>query len=191
MSNGQLGVLRGYLANADQVRAQGVEVDFSVRPSERFTAYVSGAYTDAKYVKFVDAPCPPELAGGTAATGDRVPGAGRRSRLAEPGELRRLGPGPAGRVEMGVLLGRGSQRSRSRCSARTARPISALTATIARKFSSNPSASIYSWIDGYALTNFRLGFRADNGLEHLRAGCATPSTWTISSSSTSARATPA
>ena len=27
-----------------------------------------------------------------------------------------------------------------------------------------PSPSIYTWIDGYALTNFRAGFRADNGL---------------------------
>ena len=32
------------------------------------------------------------------------------------------------------------------------------------EFSSNPSPSIYTWIDGYALPNFRLGFRADNGL---------------------------
>ena len=32
------------------------------------------------------------------------------------------------------------------------------------KFSSNPSPSIYTWIDGYALTNFRAGFRGDNGL---------------------------
>jgi iron complex outermembrane receptor protein len=32
------------------------------------------------------------------------------------------------------------------------------------EFSSNPSPSIYTWIDGYALTSFRVGFRADNGL---------------------------
>ena len=32
------------------------------------------------------------------------------------------------------------------------------------EFSSNPSPSIYTWIDGYALTSFRAGFRADNGL---------------------------
>ena len=30
-------------------------------------------------------------------------------------------------------------------------------------FSSNPSPSIYTWIDGYALANFRIGFRGDNG----------------------------
>ena len=27
------------------------------------------------------------------------------------------------------------------------------------RFSSNPSPSIYTWIDGYSLSNFRLGFR--------------------------------
>ncbi|MGG2305134.1 hypothetical protein ACE4Z6_27305, partial [Salmonella enterica] len=32
-------------------------------------------------------------------------------------------------------------------------------------FSSNPSPSAYTWVDGYALTNFRAGFRAGNGLD--------------------------
>ncbi|HWT11890.1 MAG TPA: TonB-dependent receptor, partial [Allosphingosinicella sp.] len=31
------------------------------------------------------------------------------------------------------------------------------------KFSSNPSRSAYTDVAGYALANFRLGFRADNG----------------------------
>src|SRR3546814_9840430 len=54
--------------------------DLSVRPSERFRAYANGAYTDAKYESFVDAPCPPELSGGTASapncdiSGQRLPG---------------------------------------------------------------------------------------------------------------------
>src|SRR5690606_27321066 len=62
--NGQTGVLRGYLANADAVRTQGVEWDFTVRPSERFSTYFGGAWTDATYRRFTDAPCPPELSGG-------------------------------------------------------------------------------------------------------------------------------
>jgi iron complex outermembrane receptor protein len=74
VTNGQFGVLRGYLANADNVRTQGFELDFSVRPSARFNAYFNGAYTDAKYVKFTDAPCPPELAGGGAGTPAGAPG---------------------------------------------------------------------------------------------------------------------
>ncbi|MGH6787972.1 MAG: TonB-dependent receptor, partial [Novosphingobium sp.] len=31
-------------------------------------------------------------------------------------------------------------------------------------FSSNPTPSAYTWVDGYALSNFRLGFRTDGGL---------------------------
>ena len=33
------------------------------------------------------------------------------------------------------------------------------------KFSSNPSPSAYTWIDGYALTNLRIGFRTPQGLD--------------------------
>ncbi|MFM9937780.1 MAG: TonB-dependent receptor, partial [Novosphingobium sp.] len=66
VSNYAVGALRGYLANADKARTQGVEVDASFRPSERFNIYGNGAYTDAKYVKFTNAPCPPELSGGKA-----------------------------------------------------------------------------------------------------------------------------
>lgn len=163
VTNGQFGVLRGFLANAERVRTQGFELDFSVRPSERFTAYANGAYTDAKYVTFVDAPCPPELAGGTVAdaanpagpagvpgsrspencdvSGQRLPGVSKWSfsygaEINQPTTLF----GEEGEVYFGVD---GNYRS---------------------DFSSNPSPSIYSWIDGYALTSLRLGFRADNGL---------------------------
>ena len=32
-------------------------------------------------------------------------------------------------------------------------------------FSSNPSPSAYTWIDGYSLSNFRVGFRTDSGFD--------------------------
>lgn len=32
-------------------------------------------------------------------------------------------------------------------------------------FSSNPSPSAYTWVDGYALSNIRLGFRTDAGFD--------------------------
>lgn len=159
VSNGQLGVLRGYLANAEKVRTQGIEWDLSVRPSERFNAYVNGAYTDATYVRFVDAPCPPELSGGGSGTpvaaagvpgnspancdisGARLPGVSKWSFSwgAEGNVPARL-LGQEGEVYLGVD---GSYRS---------------------NFSSNPSPSAYTWVDGYALTNLRLGFRTDGGL---------------------------
>lgn len=146
VSNGQLGVLRGYLANAEKARTQGIEWDLSVRPSERFNAYVNGAYTDATYVRFVDAPCPPELSGGASSpancdiSGQRLPGVSKwaLSWGAEGNVPARL-LGQQGEVYLGVD---GSYRS---------------------NFSSNPSPSAYTWVDGYALTNLRLGFRTESG----------------------------
>jgi iron complex outermembrane receptor protein len=75
VTNGQLGVIRGYLANAGKVRTRGVEADTSFRPTSQLSLYASAAFTDAKYVKFVDAPCPPELAGGTAVGSGQTPSA--------------------------------------------------------------------------------------------------------------------
>ena len=148
VNNGQFGVLRGYLANAGKVRTQGVEFDFSVRPSERFRAYANGAYTDAKYESFVDAPCPPELSGGTASapncdiSGQRLPGVSKWafSFGAEANAESSLF-GQDGQYYLGYD---GSYRS---------------------DWSSNPSPSAYTWIEGYALSNFRAGFRTPSGLD--------------------------
>jgi iron complex outermembrane receptor protein len=148
VNNGQFGVLRGYLANAGKVRTQGLEADFSVRPSERLNAYVNAAYTDAKYKKFVDAPCPPELSGGSSSpancdiSGAQLPGVSKwaLSFGIEANTEAELF-GEAGQFYIGYD---GSYRS---------------------KFSSNPTPSAYTWIDGYSLSNLRAGFRAEKGFE--------------------------
>ncbi|WP_242138997.1 TonB-dependent receptor [Sphingomonas sp. TREG-RG-20F-R18-01] len=159
VNNGQLGVLRGYLANAGHVRTRGIEIDSAFRPTARFNVYANGAYTDAKYARFVDAPCPPELSGGTTATAGQVPSAPGTPGGISPASCNISGqvlpgvskwafsygaeydvPTQIGRVSGQFYLGYdGSYRSR---------------------FSSNPSASAYTNIDGYALSNFRLGFKA-------------------------------
>ena len=159
VTNNQIGVLRGYLANAGKVRTRGIEVDTAFRPSQRFNLYANGAFTDAKYVRFVDAPCPPELTGGTTAGPGQTPAAAGTPGLSPancdisgqwlPGVSRwafSYGaeydlPGRVGGVEGQFYLGYdGSYRS---------------------KFSSNPSRSIYTDVKGYALTNFRAGFRGE------------------------------
>ncbi|MBN9787320.1 TonB-dependent receptor [Pseudonocardia sp. TMWB2A] len=148
VNNGQFGVLRGYLANAGKVRTQGVEADFSVRPSARFHAYVNGAYTDAKYVKFVDAPCPPELSGGSNSppncdiSGARLPGVSKWAfSFGAEANVPAKFLGKDGQFYLGYD---GNYRS---------------------DFSSNPTPSAYTWIDGYALSNFRGGFRTGDGLD--------------------------
>jgi iron complex outermembrane receptor protein len=163
VTNGQLGVLRGYLANAGKVRTRGIEFDSAFRPTSRLSLYANGAYTDATYVRFVDAPCPPELSGGTtAAAGQAASPAGTPGGISPPNcnvSGQRLPgiskwafsygaqyslPATVGDLAGSFYLGYdGSYRS---------------------GFSSNPSPSAYTHIDGYALSNVRLGFKADDGL---------------------------
>ncbi|MES1221249.1 MAG: TonB-dependent receptor, partial [Bacteroidota bacterium] len=48
----ELGVNRGYLANAEKVRVKGAELDANIKANQHFSFYGAVAYTDAKYVKF-------------------------------------------------------------------------------------------------------------------------------------------
>ncbi|TCM18473.1 iron complex outermembrane receptor protein [Novosphingobium sp. PhB165] len=164
VTNGQYGVLRGYLANAQEVRSQGVEWDFSVRPSERFNAYLNGSYTDATYRKFTDAPCPPELSGGTTVTGTQTPGAAGVPDSLSPANCNISGQRLPGVSKWTLSFG---------FEANT--PITLLKqegevyfgydGSYRSNFSSNPSPSAYTWVDGYSLSNFRLGFRTEKGFD--------------------------
>ena len=140
--SGAVGVLRGYLANADEVRSQGVEVDFSLRPADGLSLYVNGAYTDAEYVSFESAPPPVELSGGSVPfvdiSGERLPGVSKWS-LSYGGEYA-FPTSLLGSTGEFFLAADGNYRS---------------------KWSSNPSPSDYMWVDGYSLLNLRAGFRAD------------------------------
>jgi iron complex outermembrane receptor protein len=160
VNNNAINVIRGYLSNAGKVRVKGVEWDTSFRPVDGLSTYFNGAYTDAKYVKFTNAPCPPELSGGTATapggvtdpagtaggrspaycdiSGQVLPGISKWS-LSWGGEYA-LPVGSEGQVYAGYD---GSWRS---------------------KFSSNPSPSAYTWIGGYSLHNFRIGYRKGKDL---------------------------
>lgn len=146
VNSGAVSTTRGYLANAEKVRTQGIEAELSVRPSERFNVYFNGAYTDAKYVTFNGAPCPPEQSGGATPScnisGQRLPGVsdwafsyGAEYNL--PSSLF----GKEGQFYLGVD---GNSRT---------------------DFSSNPSPSASTTIDGYTLTNIRAGFRTEAGFD--------------------------
>jgi iron complex outermembrane receptor protein len=165
VTNGQLGVLRGYLANAGKVRTRGVEVDTAFRPTARLNLYANGAFTDARYVKFTDAPCPPELAGGTTATA-----ANPASPAGQAGTAARPSYSPSFCDVSGQRLP-GISKWAFSYGAEYAVPLATggniyvgYDGSYRSGFSSNPSESIYTNIDGYALSNFRLGYRADRGL---------------------------
>jgi iron complex outermembrane receptor protein len=161
VTNSQVNVIRGYLANANKVRSRGLELDAAARPSERLSLYLNGAFTDARYVSFPDAPCPPELSGGTTATaahpasppgipGGYSPASCDISGQWLPGVSRwALSYGIEYDLPLSLhLLGRISSYV-------------AFDGSYRSEFSSNPSRSIYTDVSGYALANFRAGLRTD------------------------------
>ncbi|KZE12042.1 TonB-dependent receptor [Sphingomonas hankookensis] len=162
VTNGQLGVLRGYLANAEAVRTRGIELDTAFRPTERLNLYANAAYTDAKYVRFTDAPCPPELSGGTApATGQQTSPAGT------PGGVSPSACDVSGQRLPGISKWAFSYGAEYTLPAKLGdtdgNAYLGFDGSYRSRFSSNPSPSAYTYIDGYSIANFRLGYRADAG----------------------------
>jgi len=156
VTNGQLGVIRGYLANAARVRVRGVEWDTSFRASDRFRVYFNGALTDARYVDFKDAPCPPELSGGTTVTGNQAPSA-----PGTPGGLSPAFCDISGQILPGVSKWSLSYGAEYNVPVGQGQVYLGYDGSYRTRFSSNPSRSLYTDIDGYALSNFRLGYRKD------------------------------
>jgi iron complex outermembrane receptor protein len=154
VSNGAIGIVRGYLANAD-VRIQGVEGEISVRPTDRFTGYLNFAYNDGIFSRFPDAPIPVECTGVTTATsalpgmcqgtiagfkdisGAQFPGVSKWS-LAWGGEFNL----PVGGNEAQLYVG--------------------ADASYRSSYSSLATPSPFFVVDGYSIANFRAGYRDGN-----------------------------
>jgi iron complex outermembrane receptor protein len=161
VTNGQLGVLRGYLANAEKVRVRGVELDLSARPTDRLDVYFNGAYTDHEYVSFKDAPCPPELAGGTTVTAGQTPSGPGVAAGLSPASCDISGQWLPGISKFALSYG-GEYRLPTKLLGLDGEAYLGVEGSYRSKFSSNPSRSAYMDVKGYALTNFRAGFRADS-----------------------------
>jgi iron complex outermembrane receptor protein len=162
VNGGQFGTVRGYLANAEKVRSQGIEADFKVVASDRFTAYANAAYTDAKYKKFTNAPCPPELSGGpsqpSGATPDYsqpgVPGA------ASPRQCDISGQDLPGVSKWAFSYG-AEYNIPVTLLAKEGQVYLGVDGNYRSRWNSNASPSRYTDVKGYALTNFRAGFRGE------------------------------
>ena len=162
VNGGQFGTVRGYLANAEKVRSQGVEADFKIRTSDRFTAYANAAYTDAKYVKFSNAPCPPELSGGTfvAADGSQQPGPAGVPASLSPRSCDISGQQLPGVSKWAFAYGAEANAPLTLL-AKEGQAYFGVDGNYRSHWNSNASPSIYTNVKGYALTNFRAGFRGD------------------------------
>jgi iron complex outermembrane receptor protein len=162
VSNGQLGVLRGYLANAEEVRVRGVEADFAVRAGKNLDLYANGAFTDHEYVRFTDAPCPPELAGGAAASTANPASAPGTPGGFSPANCDISGQWLPGISRWAFSWG-GEYHQPAKLFGRDGTLYAGVDASYRSRFSSNASRSAYTDIEGYALANLRFGFRTDSG----------------------------
>jgi iron complex outermembrane receptor protein len=142
--NAQVGVLRGYLANAKKVRVRGIEFDGSARVTPELNVYTSVSFTDGRYISFPNAPPPLEDTGGPQVkdiSGSVLPGISKWA-FSVGAEYNKRGS---------FLNLRGEYFAR-------------LDASYRSVFSSNPSASRYLNVPQYALFNPRIGFRTQDGL---------------------------
>lgn len=142
----EVGVNRGYLANAEKVRVYGVELDGNTRIGRNLSIYGALAYTIAEYVTFTNAPVPLEETGAAKAFKDISGGA-------LPGVSKWAG-------SIGGELLSNSLKILNNDS----KFFVGFDAFYRSDFSSSPSPSQYLNIDGYALVNARIGLRAVNGL---------------------------
>ncbi|MBA0884606.1 TonB-dependent receptor [Flavobacterium undicola] len=146
----ELGVNRGYLANADKVRVRGAELDASFTVNKHFSFNAAATYSDGKYVKFTNAPLPLEETGATVngvqvafkdVSGSDLPGVSKWA---------------------GSLGGEYSKKAKF--FGNLGKFFVAADSYARSEFSSSPSASKYLIVDGYAIFNGRLGFRTSEGL---------------------------
>ncbi len=143
VTNASVGVLRGYLANAEKVRVRGAEFDTSARLKGAASVYAAIAYTDGIYESFPDAPPPLEDTGGPQVkdiSGSVLPGISKWA----------------------FSIG-GEAGHHATVFGRSGRLFAAVDTSYRSWFSSSATFSRYLIVDGYSLVNGRVGFQAANG----------------------------
>ncbi len=136
VSSLETAAIRSYPSNVPEVRVEGVEADFAARLSEGFTLRVSLAYADGENTDYPAGPCPLEVQ--TAATvacnltGVKLAGLSELSGALGFDYRRRMGSGDF---------------------------VFHLDTSSRDGYFSDTSASQYTWIEGYSVTNASVGYR--------------------------------
>jgi len=147
----ELGVNRGYIANANKVRIRGIEADASYRLNHHFNFYGALTYSEGKYVKFINAPLPLEETGATNEEGVQV-------------AFKDVSGGPLPGISKWAGSAGGEYSTPSALFGRPNRFFIGADVFARSSFSSSPSPSAFLNVPGYAIVNARLGFKATRGL---------------------------
>ncbi len=145
----ELGVNRGYIANAEEVNVRGIELDANIKVNKHFSFYGAAAYTEGKYVKFTNAPLPLEE------TGRVIDGVQVAFEDISGGDI-------PGLSKWAASVG-GEFTTAADFLSQGGKFFLAFDTYYRSDFSSSPSPSAYLNIEGYALLNARAGFRISNG----------------------------
>ncbi len=149
----QIGLNRGYLANAEKVNVKGLEVDARYQYNEDLNVNAALAYTEGKYVSFTNAPLPLEETGKTIVEG------GVSKTVAFKDASGGILPGIS---KWNVSGGIDWNFTKGKLGGRTGKFFFASDVSYRSEYSSNPTPSAVLNIDGYALLNTRIGFKSDN-----------------------------
>jgi len=147
----QLGVNRGYLANAEKVNVKGLEVDASYQLKRFLTLNAALAYLDGKYVSFTNAPLPLEETGHTELIGSTSTQVAFKD--ASGGRL----PG----ISKWNISGGAEFSTPGNLATKEGRYFIASDASYRSNYSSNATPSKVLNVNGYALFNARLGFKSE------------------------------
>lgn len=150
----ELGVNRGYIANAEEVRVRGAELDGRITINKNFTFHAAVAYTAGEYVKFTNAPLPLEE------TGTRVDVEGVLTEVS----FKDISGGELPGISKWTTSAGGEFTTPTSLLRQPGKFFFALDTYYRSDFSSSPSPSRYLNVDGYGLVNARTGFRTTSGL---------------------------
>ena len=134
------GALRGYLANINEVRVKGVEVDSAFAFDEHFSGRASASFTDGKYVDYKDGPCPLEKIAASTTVCD-------------------LSGKPFSSLPKVVWSVGGQYEQNAAIFGLDGEAYLEADLTTRSKIFGDPSDSKYTVIDGYSVVNASLGFR--------------------------------
>jgi iron complex outermembrane receptor protein len=154
----ELGVNRGYLANAERVRVRGAELDASIKATKNLSFYGALTYTEGIYVSFTNAPLPLEETGKTipVTTNGVTTNVQQSFKDVSGGEL----PGIS---KWAASVG-GEFTANGKLFGNKGKFFIAADTYYRSKFSSSPSPSAYLNINEYAIVNARAGFRTNSGV---------------------------
>ncbi len=155
----QLGVNRGYLANAEKVNVKGIEVDANYQVKNFLTLNGSVAYTDARYVKFTNAPLPLEETGTIAKDANGKDIVDAKGKGVEQTYKDVSGGALPGVSKWNAAVGAELSTS-GKLFDKSGRFFIASNLSYRSEYSSNPSPSAVLKINGYSLINGSLGFKS-------------------------------